>query len=152
VAQKLDDDVGRAENLGAIGCQLRAFFHIFFVGIARGMASPSFNEHFEARFFQVGNYGGDHRDSPFFRIDFPRYTKDHAPSFQKAFDIDADSSRLDSDLMISLPCIRTLVSGCKLQLRLLINVLAESGAERVPLFWERLKSCIRNAHSKSAAS
>jgi hypothetical protein len=46
--------------------------------------------------------------------------------------------------MIGLPRIRTLVSGCKLQLRLLINVLAESGAERVPLFWERQLSCIRH--------
>jgi hypothetical protein len=30
--------------------------------------------------------------------------------------------------------IRNLLSGCKLQLRLLINVIAESGAEREPLF------------------
>jgi len=42
--------------------------------------------------------------------------------------------------MVGLLRIRTLVSGCKLQLRLLINVLAESGAERVPQFWERLLS------------
>jgi 4-hydroxyphenylpyruvate dioxygenase-like putative hemolysin len=47
--------------------------------------------------------------------------------------------------MVGLLRIRTLVSGCKLQLRLLINVLAESGAERVPLFWERLPSCVRHA-------
>jgi hypothetical protein len=46
--------------------------------------------------------------------------------------------------MIGLARIRTLVSGCKLQLRLLNHVLAESGAERVPLFWERLKPCIHH--------
>ena len=99
----------------------------------------------EARLFQVGNYGRNQCDAPFFRVNFPWYTKDHAPSFPKVFDIDADTWRLDIDLVIGFRCIRTLVSGCKLQLRLLINVHAESGAERVPLFWERLLSCVRHA-------
>jgi len=53
--------------------------------------------------------------------------------------------------MISLPCIRTLVSGCKLQLRLLINVLGScgiGGGASAPVL-ERLLSCIRNAHPKA---
>jgi hypothetical protein len=59
--------------------------------------------------------------------------------------MDADNSRPDVVFIVGLPRIRTLLSGCKLQLRLLINVLAESGAERVPLFWERLLSWFRHA-------
>jgi hypothetical protein len=46
--------------------------------------------------------------------------------------------------MFGLLRIRTLVSGCNLQHRLLNNVLAESGAEREPQFWERLLSWIRH--------
>jgi hypothetical protein len=60
-------------------------------------------------------------------------------------DIDAENSRLDVVLMIGLPRIRTLVSGCNLQHRLLNNVLAESGAEQEPQFWERLLSSVRYA-------
>jgi hypothetical protein len=109
------------------------------------LACACLYEHIEARFFQVGDNGRDKRDAPFFRINFPRYSKDHALSFQKAFDIDAENSRQDIIFLFGLPRIRTFVSGCKLQLRLLMNVLAESGAERVPLFWERLLSGIRHA-------
>jgi hypothetical protein len=108
--------------------------------------------HLKAGFFQVGDYGWYQRDAPFFRVDFPWYAKDHAPSFQKAFEIDAVNSRLDIVFLIALQRIRTLVSGCELQLRLFNNVLAESGAERVPLFWERLLSSIRHAPLKSAGS
>src|SRR4029077_3330281 len=143
VTEKLNDNVSGAENFRAVGGEPRAFFHVFLVGIARRLACASLQEHIEARFFQVGEYGRNQRDTAFFRINFPGYAKDHAPSFQKAFDIDADNSRLDLDLIIGLPRFRTLISGCKLQLRLLINVLAESGAEQEPQFWERLLSCVR---------
>ena len=140
MTEELDDNVGRAEDFGPVGGQFRAFFHVFLVRIARGLAGAGFDEHIEARFFQVRDYGRNQRDAAFFRINLPGYAKDHAPSFQKAFELDAEISRLVVVFLLGLPRIRTLLSGCKLQLRLLFNVIAESGAERVPLFWERLLS------------
>jgi hypothetical protein len=144
VAKELHDDVRRAEDFPAIGRQFRAFFDVFLVGITGRLAGTSFEQYIEARFFQVGNHGRDQRDTPFFRINLSGYAKDHALSFHKTFELDAEIRLPVLDFVLRLR-IRTLLSGCELQRCLFIDVLAESGAERVPQFWERLFSCIRNA-------
>ena len=82
VAQHLDDDVGRAEDLGAVGQDLGALGGVFGVGIAGLGAGPRFHDDLEAGLHQVRNHRGDQR---------------HAALAGKALSRDSDDHETGSD-------------------------------------------------------
>src|SRR5277367_6229707 len=85
MGEHLHDNVGRAENLAAIGDDLCAFSDVVGVGVARFNSSPGFYNHFEPRFRERGHDGGYQRDSALSRKGFTRHTYDHQrPQFLRS--------------------------------------------------------------------
>ena len=78
VAQHLRDDVGGAEYSGAVGNNLRAFFHVSCVRISCLLAGSGFDDDVDPGLGEVGDYDGNERNAAFSGIAFFGDSDDHA--------------------------------------------------------------------------
>ena len=76
-AEDLDDDVGGAEDFGAIGNYFCAFGGIVGVGISGFDTGAGFDDDFETDFGEVREGGWDKCDATFPRETFSGYTNNH---------------------------------------------------------------------------
>ena len=82
--EDLDDDVGGAENFGAVGNYFCAFGGVVGVGISGFDSGAGFDDDFEANFGEVREGGWDKCDATFPGERFSGYTNDHRGASQGA--------------------------------------------------------------------
>jgi hypothetical protein len=73
----LGDDIGGSKEFGAIGDDFRAFRNVISVRIAGFSAGIGLDGNFQARFGQIGNYGGHQGNAPLPRKALTGNTNNH---------------------------------------------------------------------------
>ena len=77
MAEHLHNHVGRPEDLGAPGSQLRALGGVIAIQVTGGQSRAGFHHDLEAGLRQARNDGGHQRDAPLAGKALPGNTDDH---------------------------------------------------------------------------
>ncbi len=80
VAEHLNDDIGRTENIGARRENLRSFGSVFSVQISGFFSRASFDDNFQTRLCEARDYGGHHRYTALSRKGFSWHSDNHEAS------------------------------------------------------------------------